>query len=172
MRSDTVTLILSGEVPLETFANAIHRFSDLVTGLSIEKNAGDLDWILNDLQISSAVATALGRGEEEKVIRVVRAYEEVGTALERAEPIPYSKRVQIPARALRAIVGGRIESVILETAQREAIIRPTVSDRIAVTEHVTARLSSPSPSPLRPLPAAYGAVEGRVQTLSSRGGLR
>jgi hypothetical protein len=171
VRTDTVTLIRSGEVPLYILARAIQRFSALIKGLSIDTGAEDLDWILNDLQVSSAVATVLGRGEAEKIARVVRGYESVGSALERDEPIPYSPRVQRPARALRSIVGGKIESVTLETAEREAIIRPS-RPRAAVTPLP----GQPVLRAVQPLVAgrvpAFGAVDGRVQTLSNRGGLR
>jgi hypothetical protein len=170
MPADTVTLILSGEVSLESFARAIQRFSELVRGLSIDKGAPDLDWLVADLQLSSAVATAVGRGEEEKVARVVRAYEEVGAALEQGGRIPYSAPVRAAAEGLRSIPGRQVESITFETSEREAIIRPQPQRPPGVAEPGwPARLAPPVPVARV---AAYGAVEGRVQTLSSRGGLR
>lgn len=163
MRLDTVTIVLSGDVPLTAFAKAIARFDALVRGLSADAGGPDLEWVIDDLERSSALATARGVGEPERVAQVVQAYGKVGKDLEGDVSLaPYSRRVRIAALGLRAIVGGKVESIRLENAERDAIIRAVPSPlRVVTAEEIP-----------RPTAAAYGAIEGRVQTLSNRGGLR
>ena len=57
MPNDTVTLALDGDVPLEEFARTMGRFAELVNALSEEVGSPGLDWVVDDLQVSSAVAT-------------------------------------------------------------------------------------------------------------------
>ena len=168
MTSDTVTLVLSGDVPLDSFAHAIARFHSLIRGLSADAGSPELEWMIDDLERSSTIATARGIGAPDRVAAVVRAYEVVGEDLAVGNAMDrYSRRVRRAALGLRALVGGKIEAVRFETAAREAIIRQAGD------------LGSQGPLPAVPgdrLPpvsrSAYGAVEGRVQTLSNRGGLR
>jgi hypothetical protein len=129
--------------------------------------------VIEDLNPGSATATARGLGDAERIYRVIRGYEDVGTALEQNEPVPFtSKRVRSNANGLRKIVGGRIQSVAFETADREAIILPVaMPDAPRVESPVPVNVPSLHPSASRMRPA-YGAVTGRVQTLSNRGGLR
>lgn len=168
MISDTVTLVLSGDVPLASFARAIARFHSLIRGLSADAGSPDLEWVIDALERSSTIATARGIGAPDRVSAVVRAYEVVGEDLATGNTMDrYSRRVKRSALGLRALVGGKIEAVRFETAGRESIIRqvgdlhsqPLVSgaprDRVAAVSR-----------------SAYGAVEGRVQTLSNRGSLR
>jgi hypothetical protein len=172
MALDTLTIALSGEVTLDRFKEAVRRFYDLVNGLSTEEGASDVLWIIDDLNPGSAVAVVRGLGPKEKIERVVRQYGEVGVAIEQGKKLTqHSDKVRRAANGLRRIAGGRIESVRLETPEREAILRPTPMRR--ADQQV---FPIPSPPPLletfRSAAAAYGAVEGRVQTLSNRGGLR
>jgi hypothetical protein len=163
MRLDTVTIVLSGDVPLMAFAKAIARFDALVRGLSGEVGAPELEWVIDDLERSSALATARGVGDPERITQVVQAYGKVGKALEGGVPLaPHSRPVQNAAQGLRAIVGGKVESIRLETAEGDATIRAASSSLRLVTPGDISR----------PMAAAYGAIEGRVQTLSNRGGLR
>lgn len=173
MPLDTVTLALSGEVPFERFAEAVKRFYDLVNGLTMETGASDVVWIMEDLNVGSALATTRGLGSVDKVEAVVRRYGEVGVELEEGKKLSptYSPKVRRAAYGLRRIPGGRIESVRLETPEREAILRPI--ERAAEQS----KLIRMTPAPLEGAvilhaTAAFGAIEGRVQTLSSRGGLR
>jgi len=164
---DTVTIVLSGEVPLADFAQAITHFDSLLKGLSSETGDQGVEWIIQDLEISSTIATARGIGERERVERVVRAYAEVGTALEQNIHIPYSKKVQQAAHGLKGILNGKIDSVRFETAEREVIIRSPREGQRAIEGSAPQLIISPSAPP-----SAFGAVGGRVQTLTNRGGLR
>jgi hypothetical protein len=157
MAGKTITLALEGDVPLRLYAVAIERFAELVARLS-EEVAPDtaIDWLIDDLQYGSAIATARGEApEDDPVLRVVAAYATVGRALQNHEPVPYSSGVVQTATALTSILDGKVTSVRFETDQADAIIESPV---LAV-------------APAAPL-VAYGAVEGHVDTLTRRRELR
>jgi hypothetical protein len=170
MQLDTVTMSLSGrEVPLATFASAIVRFSALVRALSAEAGRTDLEWIVDELSRGSTLAVARGIGNPDQVARVVRRYGEVGMSLADDAPLkPYSPPVRIAAGRLRGIVGGAVEAMLLETPEREAIVRP----RIVRMKPAPAARSPILMATAKPPVAAFGAIEGRIQTLTNRGGLR
>jgi hypothetical protein len=157
MAKDTLTLGLNGEVSLAIFAQAIPNLERLVSALSTEISKGiKIDWEIEDLHAGSATVTVKGVAEDtERVERVIRAYAAVGKALENSQPIPYSDNVTRPARAITDLLQDGVSSVRFETPDEEAII------------------FSPSVGPTKVrLSVAYGAVEGVIQTLSSRGSLR
>lgn len=163
--SETVTLALQGDVSLAKFSEAVAHFHGLVAALSAESQAQDVDWEIDALDYSSAITTARGvpqnGGAPERVDRVVRAYLEVGQALEQHATIPYPAAVRKQAEGIVAVLkGSRIEAVRFETAESEAIVREVVEPRDG-TRAVTAERRG-----------AYGAVTGRVQTLTSRNRLR
>jgi hypothetical protein len=161
--SDTLTLILDGTVTLEGFAKAIGHFHDLVGSLSNEVARGDpIEWVVTDLQIGSAVATITGRGAEASVTSVVRAFERVGRALQSRQDVPYSPRVRKEALALARLVNGQIEAVRFETQEVDALIHQTGDLKLLGLD---VRVSEQQGD-------AFGAVEGIVEALSRRSGLR
>lgn len=172
MPDNTVTLALDGEVALDEFANALFGFSELVAALS-EESGAHLDWVIDDLQYSSAVATARGIGESKGIERVVTSYADVGVSLENNAPIRHSRRVQKAVRRIFSRHYRKTRSIRFETAEREAVI-PTETVRIAPYTSEQATLTEPAPavSPIKRVVSTYGAVRGRIQTLTSRGGLR
>lgn len=172
MALDTVTLALDGEVPLEEFARAVMHFNDLVKTLSAEVGDPALDWIIDDLEFSSAVATARATNDPESAEQVVNAYAELGAALESNTPVPYSQKVRSAAQRVVSISDARVKSVRFETAIREATV-PVVPGKLIL---IPADTSQPSrrvaPSPAIVPAASFGGIQGRVQTLSNRGSLR
>jgi hypothetical protein len=164
MASDTVTLALHGErVSLEAFAEAVNRFQRLVSALSAESDAAGVVWEVDALEVSSAVATARGvvndGAEPESIARVVRSYLEVGQALERGVTVPFSQGVRSEAKSLAEIPRKwAVDAVRFETPEADAVVRGFQAAPVAVES--------------RPPTAAYGAVTGRVQTLTSRNQLR
>ena len=161
MAADFVTLALNGDVPLAAFARAMQHLSALIEALTAELDVtGAMTWVVDELQAGSAVATFRGEPtlghDVEAVTRVVHAYTAVGHALAAHERPPYSPRVIRAAEAIVALVADRVASVRFETAEADA----TISGVLIRAE--------PSATPVH----AYGAVEGRIQTLTSRGGLR
>ena len=156
MANNTMTLALSGDIPFGAFATAIGSFSALVDALGREFDAREgVEWFVEALERSSAIATIRGESEiPEKVEKVVAGFTEVGRALELGRAVPYSANVARHAYNIVQVLDGHITSVRFETAQEEHIVASPPSQRVI---------------PLRP---AYGALEGRIQTLRSRWGLR
>ena len=174
MADNTVTLVLDGDVPLQEFSKAIVGFSELVKALSVEAGGG-LDWVMQDLQVSSALVSALAIGDEPKIEAVITSYETVAQALEEDIEIPYSEKVRVAAKKIVSIEDYRIKAVRFETAKREATVRispinegdvPMVSAVPSQSESVASKLG------VREVNPAYGAIQGRIQTLTSRGRLR
>lgn len=166
MPDDTLTLVLSGDVSLPDFATAVSRLRGLVDALGREVAVGTtIDWTLAGLEYGSGSITVQGEvrspGEDSQLQKVIEAYERVGAAIEQGEPVPYSAQVTTEVTGLTGILNGRIQTIRLETAKREAIIR---SPFRPVETVLTGGFVPPAGS--------YGSITGRVQTLSNRGGLR
>lgn len=163
MPRDTITLILSGDVFLDDYLSAVRDFNRLIGALGKDVAQGvEVEWNVDDLSGGSAVTTIRGIAREEErqpvVEEIVRAYEQVGISMERGWEIPYSRDVGIAARALTDVLDGRIDEILFETDEMEAIITKPAGEALD-RSHEAAIFS-------------YGAIEGRVQTLSSRTGLR
>lgn len=166
MRAETITIVLTGDVSLVELAKAISGLRTLLGNLSREVGGGaEIDWNVDDLERGSAIAsfrgTARRANQQPQVESVVKAYGQVGLALERRRRVPYSESVARAADSIASIINGRVESIRFETEEVDATIR------------------SPDAAPennfditLPPAGASYGAVEGRVQTLTNRGSLR
>ena len=161
--SDTVTLALQGEVTLYAFSRAALHFNRLVDALSADVARSEgLRWVITELEAGSAIMTARGVGDPVAAASVSTAYIGVGKALERGDASNLPERVRDEARAVVAVIESGVEAVRFETAEADATIR-------SLEEAFAASGAPESPSPQ---PVAYGGVTGRVQTLSSRGGLR
>ncbi len=157
--SDKVTLKLDGNVPLDLFATAISGLNALIEQLAKEV-ASDVrvDWLIDDLSVGSAMATIVGVSEEPaSVERVVNAYERVAIAVARHEPIPFSESVRKEVGKITGILNGKVSAITLEAGDRSYT--------------VTAE-NAPETVAKHKLVIAFGAVEGMVQTLTSRNGLR
>lgn len=162
--SDTITLALDGVVSLSDFSTAVARFNGLVAALAVDAKVEGVIWQIDALDYSSAITTARGVSENgaqpEQIDRVVRAYIEVGQALEQGNTIPYPANVQKEARGIADILrGSAVEAIRFETAESDAIIRKPATT-----------VSVPAVSVERE--EAYGAVTGRIQTLTNRNSLR
>jgi hypothetical protein len=162
--SDTVTLALDGTISLSEFSAAVSRFDALVAALAADAKVEGVVWRIDGLDYSSAITTARGVPENgtkpEEIARVVRAYLEVGQALEKGDTIPFSANVRKEAQGITAILGGSaVEAIRFETAESEAIIRKPAA-------------AIPDPEVSVEREQSYGAVTGRVQTLTNRNSLR
>jgi len=162
MPRDTVTLELQGKVSLARFADAVGRFSSLVEELASAHGATGIRWEIADLEAGSATATARGLtgngATASQLERVVDSYLEVGEALQRGATLPFPPPVEREARALASVIGGGVEGIRFETAKADVLLREPAADATV----------TPASEPV----SAYGAVTGRVQTLTSRSRLR
>src|SRR5713226_1487473 len=173
MANDTITLMLEGDVPLSAFAEAVKDFAKLVTALTNEEKA-DIEWTIEDLSPGSALATIRGESKQpEKVERVVRNYAQVGRAMQRNEPLHRPASIARPAYALGRLIGNKVRSIRLETPEEEAIISVRPTRRRVRRFLTTGPIGLETASDVIEFPAgAFGAVEGEVQTLTKRHGLR
>lgn len=158
MADDTLTIALEGAIGLKDFTKAIKCFQDLITCLSVEMAQDKIDWYIDDLQTGSAIATIRGRSNSATSTEgVLRAYVEVGRALQQNEQLEYSQKVRRRANALIDLLhtSNTIESIRFETPSGDALItgQPTKTNELEITY-------------------AYGQVKGIVQTLTNRRNLR
>lgn len=157
--NDTLTLILDGTVSLDDFTAAIRHFHELVGALQRDRApAANIRWTIASLEVSSAVTAIRGVADDpDQVEQVVRAYEEVGRTAEQngIDALPDTHRKPI-AGLLRLVTPDGVDAIRLETSRRTAVLNQQPG-RVADVAGVT---------------GDRGAVEGRIQTLSSRGGLR
>jgi len=161
---DTVTLALQGEVTLETFSRAVLHFNRLVEALSADVAGADtVRWVVTELEAGSAIMTARGVGDPGTAASVSSAYIAAARALERGDPSQLPEPVRREAREIVSVIDGGIEAVRFETAEADATIR-SLEEAFALSG---AAAEAPAPEPV-----AYGGVTGRIQTLTSRGGLR
>lgn len=154
MRDKTLTLALEGEITSTQFAQAMTRLDKLVRAITAEVGANrDVKWVIDDLQKSSAVATLRAVTDSpEKADQAIQVYEEVGLAFSNGLPAPFPQRIDGRARELVGILGDGITSIRFKTASLDSLIT--------------------SAPPARAISDAYGAVEGRIQTLTNRTSLR
>ncbi len=157
---DTLTVALEGDsISLEKFTVALQATLRMANALANEVARGiDIDWVIQSLDKSSATATVQGvSADTEGVELTVAAFGEVAYALEACERITRSRAVLTQARKFEKLLGEGVTEVRLETPDRDATIRSL--GYLAIPVEVPSRQS-------------YGAVRGRIQTLSNRGSLR
>ncbi len=156
--SETVTVVLGGDPTLGDLRVAVDALFALLEGLAVEAEATEIRWDVDGLEKSSAGMTFRGVGVRGEVQRVADLY--LRTAGQLRDHKPVASRVAKAARQFLEILDERVSEIRFETADDDVTI-------------VSADVGVPTPSVEVPRPgAARGAVEGRVQTLSSRGSLR
>lgn len=161
MAEDNLTLALDGSVSLDDFAVAVKGLQGLVNAISRDVAKKDrIEWVLDALEHGSAITTVRGFSQSpESVEAVVGAYHYVGEALQSDKKVPYSRQVRHHAQRIYNILQHRhrnVTAIRFETPSSTVIVRPKAT--------------------LLPqdegLVSSFGAIEGRIQTLTSRGGLR
>jgi hypothetical protein len=161
---DTVTLVLAGDVPVDQFSTAVSGLARLLQGLTHElADQQRIRWSIDQLDSGSATIAVRGYAEADPEIvqRVVHAYGLVGKALATGDPVPFAQRTADAAYAIVGAINKDVHSITFETPDIDYV----VSARPA--------LQRPPAEPRRlEVPVAYGSVQGRLQTLSSRGRLR
>lgn len=178
MADNTVTLVLNGNVPIGEFSKAIVGFADLIAALSAESGAPSLEWVVDDLSVSSALATAKSPSSDQARIQaVISGYEDVGASLENQTEIKHTEQVRIAAQKIISINSQYVSTVNFDTAKRAAIIRLRQQEErqapsIQVVGEHKPKTAEPKLVVVHSIGAAFGAVGGRIQTLTNRGGLR
>ena len=158
MPNDSITIVLEGRVVLHDFAEAITGFQGLLSELTkAVAEQSDVEWALIGLEPGSATVTARGESQDRAAVEnIAHAYLAVGRSLEAGDQIPYGNMVRRHAGRIVGLLNGQITGVRFQTLEDDAIVRERdqARGRVAI------------------LATAYGALEGRVQALSSRQGLR
>jgi hypothetical protein len=165
MASDTTTLVLNGNLPSSQFSAAIRHFDGLMRALTTATGPKKkIDWLVDSLEFEdteadpypTAKTTLRGEDPDDTAVElVVKAYSNVGRALASGQEVAYSPPVRKAAQCLRSLLNGKIVAMRFETSVDEwTIASPTLQE-----------------PRVRPL-TAYGAIEGRVETLTRRRGLR
>lgn len=164
---DEVTLELDGSVYIDDLRKAIQSFGLLIERLGdVVEPKGLVSWEVISLDHGSAIVSLRGHApDRRKVDHVVRAVTQIGHALEFNEPIPYPDPIPRHAEALTKILNGRVTAIRVQTAEEGATIETPYAHRFE-QEAVPWQLRRQRET------VSFGAVEGRVQTLSNRGGLR
>lgn len=159
MAETTLVLALEGDVRLDQFSEAVTQFQKLLQQLTQEVASDTkINWDLEDLQYGSAIMTVSGRADnDEPVLRVIKAFEDIGQALQQHQPLTFSRHVAKTAEALTRLISDDIKAVRLGTAHKEAII-------YGVFDAKQVNTSQPMVS--------FGTVKGRVQSISNRKQLR
>ncbi len=155
MPEATLTFEIGGRVELKDLSEGITLFERLVSSLT--PRAG-VTWVVEDLRAGSATATLRGEANSPAVLeRVIADYEEIGRCLSlNRTPIHDSERAVKAARDIAAFAN-RLEYVRFETPSQDYLIYGNGSADADI--------------PTSPL-VSVGAITGRVQTLSSRSGLK
>ena len=155
MSKTTLTFELGGRVELKEFEKGIRLFTRLVSNLT---QRSGVTWVVEDLQPGSALVTLRGESDDlAKVEQIVVEYEEIGSALSRHEA-PNHPRIGV-ARAACAIAefSEPREYVRLGTPGQDFVIHGK-------------KVTNPNVPTFPSI--SIGAITGRVQTISSRAGLR
>ena len=162
MADNTVTLAIDGEVTLALFASAVSDLSVLMEHLTtFVVREADIQWVIEHLDGGSAVVTARAEGADMMEARgVTEAYLDIGRAIASGQSLDYPGQINSRARKLVALTSERIPSIRFENSEADVVIEHNKNYALQ-----TAGLDAPDPS-------LYGAVEGVVQTLSNRHGLR
>lgn len=157
MAANTVTMQLEGDIRLTDFSQGISHLTGLLSELGeyLVSNA-NIEWIVEDLEVGSALLTAVGIADDPTdVERVISAYHDVGDALANSRPIGYSSRIEEHARGLANLLDGRITAIRFVTEFGDTM----VTSGVAASEQ-------------EGLHWAAGQVRGTVETLSHRGRLK
>ena len=155
MSKTTLTYEMGGQVELKDLENGITFFTRLVYSLTPMTGVA---WVVEDLQPGSAIVTLRGEADDPtKVERIIDEYEKIGSSLSQHETPSHGKTGVIQAAREIAVFAGSREYVRLGTPDQDYIIygNGVASDNIPIPPSVS-----------------IGAITGRVQTLSSRAGLR
>lgn len=162
MASRTATLYLEGQVSLASYAQALSNFHRLLQALSSEVGDGSsVTWAVDALEGGSTLTTVRASDLDDAAIApILIAFETVGRSLAARTLPPFSPAVTQPANDLVQLLTQDVRSLRFETESEEFV----VDGGFAVA-------GDPVSQGLRPT-AAYGAIEGRIQTLSNRGSLR
>jgi hypothetical protein len=165
MKKDTITFAIDGEVSIDVFASALNEFKNIVLGIQKEETSSkSIKWMLCDLQYSSAIASIAGIGphieDESAVLKIVNKCEEYSDELSKGKIDKYATLKKSAEKLVSLVDGVNVKSVRIETEEKESVIYNAKTSLTIVSQ----KTEFPTKS--------YGAIRGRIQSISSRTGLR
>ena len=158
MARDDLTLTLDGDVSIHDFATAISALDRLIKSLTeaIAEDKSAIRWVVTELEAGSATTTLTGYAERQQDVQsVIAGYSAVGRALSTGGAVPYSEKVRKEAQKIMGVLGGDVSSITFNTADEKTTVAPETKKHKEVETFIS-----------------FGAVEGRVQTLSNRAGVK
>jgi hypothetical protein len=160
MARQTLTLWLDGHPTLDEYVTALTHWQELI---ELSSTNASITWELDGLEISSALTTALGVSDDEQALLESTAQMiDIGVQL-RDTGVARDRKFAKAARGLMSVLNGRIPSLRLENERNDVTI-----ERNPVTSRKEVAVANLDENDV----AVFGAVEGRIQTVSNRGSLR
>lgn len=152
MSQSTITFEMGGRVDIKQMERGITAFRHLIVALTGKEK---VDWIVDDLQPGSAITTVRAECDNPLIAEwIVREFEKVGKSLEDKKEIHSAKQIKKATDAVKKLAVS-VDYIRLETAESNYMIYGNGKTLVSPATTV-----------------AIGAVTGRVQVLSNRGGLR
>lgn len=160
MANQSVTLALDGQPTIDDLATALTSWRALLRAIEHQVSTdSSVDWVIEGLDYSSAIAVARGVAEDPAVVDAT-ATRFLEVVREETAGARLGKELDAPFRALSGLLNDRVPSIRFENDEDEVTIaQPTTT---AVMASVVVVRHSPS----------LGGVRGRVHTLTSRRTLR
>lgn len=163
LATSELTLQLNGSPDADKFATFVSSSRTLIKGISNivvkghRRKANRLHWYPSSASINGAaiISYEAPGSDPESFMEVEHAFFQVGNALRSGSDIHFTHVVEESASRLRKLVDGDIESLVFMTQQSETIVKQQVEP-------------DNTPSAI----SAFDEVEGRIETISSRKGLR
>ncbi len=158
MNDADLTLALDGEVTLDDFSKAMHRFKEIIVGLENEvAPTAKIDWVIDDLKKKCAIARVRGvatrKEDRASVGRIRKAYVEVGRRAAQGEALANTDAVVQAVIGLRRLINGRIKSVRFEGNKKVHVMKKST-----VITPIRSRWDTDT----------FGGARGRVQSISDR----
>ena len=153
MAQNTITFEIGGQVDINQMEQGFTAIRRLIVSLT---GKAKVEWVVEDLQAGSAIATFRGENGNLAVVeKVISEYEKIGKALQDQEAIPVNNKSQLKAVNAVKKLAASVDYLRLETQESNFFVygNGNIPAKPATT-------------------VAIGAVTGRVQVLSNRGRLR
>jgi hypothetical protein len=158
-----ITLKLSGNVTLSLFVEALSSLNDLLAAAGEEVGAPPIEWVVQDLEVGSTIATVQGVGESPEVIsQVTGAALRAAMAFETRDPELADLPSVSMVRSLTTVLDGVVPELSLSSGELAVVISSEDLDP-SINEPL---LDVDADSSLPERVSAIGSLTGIVQMVS------
>lgn len=160
MANESVTLYLDGTPTIGEFATAMAGMRDLIAAIEkqVAPNAA-IEWRIDSLVASSALASVRGESADMSAVGLV-ADTYVGVSKDARRGRQLDSAYVAPMASITGLLGERIPNVRFENDQEDETF--TAGENLAEIIQLWPAQDTPE----------LGAVEGKIETVSSHNGLR